>query len=157
MSEAAGPALFVGDDTAYVALVRPELDPADPDVRLAAEQAGVSPEEFAGSGDVWALLFEDGEGGGDGFELPGLRDTEAVGFAEQLRAEVAGGSAEFTVEGGGVLRLDAAPAGPGEYAFTARVSPPEGEEEAPAVTVRTGAVPAAGLLADIDAFLESLA
>ncbi len=46
----AGPALFIGGDTDYVALVRPELDPADPGVRRAAEQAGVAPEELAGPG-----------------------------------------------------------------------------------------------------------
>ncbi|MFV2121210.1 hypothetical protein ACE14D_23335, partial [Streptomyces sp. Act-28] len=70
-----GPALFIGTDTAYVALVRPELDPADPDVRHAAERAGVEPEEFAGAGDVWAVMVE-ADGEGDGFELPGVRDAE---------------------------------------------------------------------------------
>ncbi|MEU9983844.1 hypothetical protein [Streptomyces sp. NPDC050856] len=155
-----GPALFIGTGTAYVALVRPELDPADPGVRLAAERAGVAPEEFAGPGDTWAVLFED-DGGGDGFELPGLRDSEAAGFAERLRAELAaartpGGTPEpFGVDGGSVLSLDARPAGGDAYTFAARLTPP-GDEPAE-LTVETGPVSAADLLADLDAFLGSLA
>ncbi|MFD8415899.1 MULTISPECIES: hypothetical protein [unclassified Streptomyces] len=149
----AGPALFIGDDTAYVALVRPQLDPADPDLVRAAREAGVSPEEFAGPGNVWALLTEhDGEG--DGFELPGLRDTEADGFAEQLQAALAAAE-PFTVEAGDVLHLDAAPAGDG-WAFTARVNPPEGHEAA-AWTLTTGPVATADLLADLEDFRRSLA
>ncbi|RSS79559.1 hypothetical protein [Streptomyces sp. WAC06614] len=164
-----GPALFIGTDEAYVALVRPELDPADPGVRAAAEQAGVAPEEFVGPGGVWAVLLEQ-DGEGDGFELPGVRDTEPAAFAEQLRAELAGrggAPAAFTVDGGSVLRLDARPAGADAYAFTAYLTPPEAEApagaesgtegDAPAaLTVRTGPVPAAELLADLDAFLETL-
>ncbi|MCB5178941.1 hypothetical protein [Streptomyces antimicrobicus] len=161
-----GPALFIGTDEAYVALVRPELDPADPGVRSAAEQAGVTPEEFAGPGDVWAVLLErDGEG--DGFELPGVRDTEPASFAEQLRAELAGaaaaaaggaGPAPFTVDGGSVLRLEARPAGADAYAFSAYLTPPEAEgDPSAALTVETGPVAAGELLADVDAFLESLA
>lgn len=103
-----GPALFIGTDTVYVALVRPELDPADPGVRLAAEQAGVSPEEFAGPGNVWALMLdEDGEG--DGFELPGARDIEADDFAEQLQRSLAAAE-PFTAEAGNFLHLEARPA-----------------------------------------------
>jgi hypothetical protein len=156
-----GPALFIGTDTAYVALVRPRLDPADPGVRHAAEQAGVAPEEFAGAGDVWAVMVED-EGGGDGFELPGVRDAEPADFAGRLRAELAAATAPgaapapFTVDGGAVLRLDAHPAGPAAYAFTARVTPPEDGTPSP-LTVETGPVDTAGLLADLDAFLGSLA
>ncbi|MFG3495563.1 hypothetical protein [Streptomyces sp. NPDC047928] len=155
-----GPALYIGTDTSYVALLRPRLDPAQPGVRDAAERAGVSPEEFAGPGDVWTVLVEH-DGTGDGFELPGVRDAEPAGFAERLRAELAAGSAPggepepFTVDGGAVLRLDARPAGQGAYSFTAHVTPPDGE--APALTVETGPLPAAGLLADLDAFLGSLA
>ncbi|MGN9794266.1 hypothetical protein ACWGH4_04250 [Streptomyces sp. NPDC054847] len=150
-----GPALFIGTDTDYVALVRPELDPADPGVRLAAEQAGVAPEEFAGAGDTWAVLLEN-DGEGDGFELPGVRDAEPADFAERLRAELAAASGPFTVDGGAVLSLDARPAGADAYAFTARVTPPDDETGTP-LTVETGPLPVAGLLADLDAFLGSLA
>jgi hypothetical protein len=148
-----GPALFIGTETDYVALVRPELDPADPGVRLAAEQAGVAPEEFAGAGDTWAVLFET-DGGGAGFELPGVRDAEPAGFAERLRAELAAASGPFTVDGA-VLRLEARPAGADAYTFTAHLTPPEDDEARP--TVETGPLPVAGLLADLDAFLGSLA
>ncbi|MEV0300937.1 hypothetical protein [Streptomyces prasinus] len=158
--DAGGPALFIGTGTDYVALVRPELDPADPGVRQAAEQAGVTPEEFAGAGDTWAVLIEhDGEGGG--FELPGVRDTEPADFAERLRAELAAATGgPFTVDGGALLRLDARPAGADAYAFTAHVTPPEDpsdEDAGTPPTVETGPLPVAGLLADLDAFLGSLA
>ncbi|MCP3766318.1 MULTISPECIES: hypothetical protein [Streptomyces] len=158
--DAGGPALFIGTGTDYVALVRPELDPADPGVRQAAEQAGVTPEEFAGAGDTWAVLIEhDGEGGG--FELPGVRDTEPADFAERLRAELAAATGgPFTVDGGALLRLDARPAGADAYAFTAHVTPPEDpsdEDAGTPLTVETGPLPVAGLLADLDAFLGSLA
>ncbi|MER6147902.1 hypothetical protein [Streptomyces hirsutus] len=172
-----GPALFIGTDTDYVALVRPELDPADPGVRQAAAQAGVTPEEFAGAGDTWAVLIEhDGEGGG--FELPGVRDAEPADFAERLRAElVAATGGPFTVDGGALLRLDARPAGPATddagtdgdagggggaeaYVFTAHVTPPDDPSDDDAgtpLTVETGPLPVAGLLADLDTFLGSLA
>ncbi|MFD0226232.1 hypothetical protein ACWGPD_03875 [Streptomyces hirsutus] len=172
-----GPALFIGTDTDYVALVRPELDPADPGVRQAAAQAGVPPEEFAGAGDTWAVLIEhDGEGGG--FELPGVRDAEPADFAERLRAElVAATGGPFTVDGGALLRLDARPAGPATddagadgdagggggaeaYVFTAHVTPPDDPSDDDAgtpLTVETGPLPVAGLLADLDTFLGSLA
>ncbi|GGW31486.1 hypothetical protein [Streptomyces griseoloalbus] len=149
-----GPALFIGTDTDYVALVRPELDPQDPGVRRAAEQAGVAPEELAGSGDTWAVLFEHG-GEGDGFELPGVRDAEPVGFARLLRDELTAASGPFTVDGGAVLRLDARPSGADAYAFTAYVTPPD--DAGTPLTVETGPLPVAGLLADLDAFLGSLA
>ncbi|MEU9232196.1 hypothetical protein [Streptomyces subrutilus] len=154
-----GPALFLGGET-YVALVRPELDPADPGVRRAAEEAGVSPEEFAGPGDVWALMLdwaddehgEHGEGGG--FELPGLRDIEAEDFAERLQAALTAGG-RFTVEAGAVLRLDARPVGE-DYAFTARITPPDGDAEA-FLILETDPVPRATLLADLEEFRGSLA
>ncbi|MET9430379.1 MULTISPECIES: hypothetical protein [unclassified Streptomyces] len=149
-----GPALFIGGDTDYVALVRPELDPADAGVQRAAAEAGVAPEEFAGAGDLWAVLVESG-GEGDGFELPGVRDSEPADFAERLRAELAAASGPFTVDGGAVLRLDARPAGADAYAFTAYVTPPDDPETT--VTVETGPLPVAALLADLDAFLGSLA
>ncbi|MGK3942435.1 hypothetical protein ABK046_28830 [Streptomyces caeruleatus] len=151
---AGGPALFIGTDTDYVALVRPALDPADPGVRQAAEQAGVTPEELAGPGDTWAVLFERG-GEGDGFELPGVRDAEPVDFAERLRAELTAASGPFTVDGGAALRLDASPSGPDAYAFTAHVTPPA--DIATPLTVETGPLSAAALLTDLDAFLGSLA
>ncbi|MGW1767637.1 hypothetical protein ACWCQL_26730 [Streptomyces sp. NPDC002073] len=156
-----GPALFIGTDSGYVALVRPALDPADPELRAAAAEAGVSPEEFAGPGDVWAVLVES-DGEGDGFELPGVRDREPADFAEQLRAELAGAAGAdarpFTVDGGSVLRLDAHPAGAGAYRFTAHVTLPEADGDTAAeLTVETGPVPADELLADLDDFLRSLA
>ncbi|WP_199548551.1 hypothetical protein [Streptomyces sp. N35] len=148
-----GPALFLGEDD-YVALVRPEIDPADPEVVRAAAQAGVTPEEFAGPSGTWAVLWErDGEG--DGFELPGVRDAEPAAFAEALRAELAAGSEKFTVDGGAVLRLEGAAQGEGAWSLTAHLTPP-GDEASPLAVV-TGPLPAAGLLADLDAFLESLA
>jgi len=149
-----GPALFIGTDADYVALVRPQLDPADPGVRLAAEQAGVAPEEFAGTGDTWTVLFESG-GEGGGFELPGVRDAEPAGFAERLRAELAAAAGPFTVDGGAVLRLDVRPAGAEAYAFTAYLTLPE--DDGTQLMVETGPLPVAGLLADLDAFLGSLA
>ncbi|MGW0366359.1 hypothetical protein [Streptomyces sp. NPDC002990] len=152
-----GPALFLGGDT-YVALVRPELDLADPGVRAAAEQAGVSPEEFAGPGNVWSVLWDRQDGEGGGFELPGLRDAEADDFAERLLAALATGG-PFTVEAGEVLRLDARPTGADAYAFTARVTPQEdaGAQEQEPVSLRTGPVPTAELVADLEEFRGSLA
>ncbi|KAF3466805.1 hypothetical protein [Streptomyces sp. Tu 3180] len=149
-----GPALFIGTGTDYVALVRPELDPADPGVRRVADEAGVTPEELAGPGDTWAVLFEHG-GEGDGFELPGVRDAEPAGFARLLRDGLAAASGPFTVDGGAVLRLDARPSGADAYAFTAHVTPPE--DAGTPLTVETGPLPVAGLLADLDTFLGSLA
>ncbi|MFB7468115.1 hypothetical protein ACFCZ1_32280 [Streptomyces sp. NPDC056224] len=150
-----GPGLLIGSPTAYVSLERPKIDPADPGVRQAAERAGVSPEEFAGPGNVWALMWEDEDGEGGGFELPGLRDAEADHFAEQLQTALGSGEG-FTVEAGPVLRLDARPAGADGYAFTARVTPPEGEDQQPQV-LETTPVPLAGLLADLEEFRRSLA
>ncbi|WP_405959210.1 hypothetical protein OG239_24965 [Streptomyces sp. NBC_00868] len=150
-----GPALFIGGDTTFVLLVRPELDPADPGVRAAAEQAGVSPEEFAGPGDVWALVVDDTFEADGGFELPGLRDAEADHFAEQLHTALGAGE-PFTVEAGPVLRLDARPAAGEAYAFTAHVTPPE-PEGAPTVSLEIGPLPLATLLADLEDFRRSLA
>ncbi|MFB7178094.1 hypothetical protein ACFCYI_10355 [Streptomyces sp. NPDC056257] len=151
-----GPELFLGAGDVYVALLRPKIDPADPGVRLAAEQTGVTPEEFAGTGDVWALMYEDGPANGE-FELPGARDVEADGFAEQLQAALASGE-PFTVEAGDFLRLEAGPSG-GDWVVTARVTPPEDEEDGAAAprTLELGALPAAQLLADLEDFRRSLA
>ena len=149
-----GPEFFIGTPTRYVALVRPEIDPTQPGVLIAAEQAGVSPEEFAGSGDIWALMFEaDGEGGG--FELPGARDTEADGFAEQLQQALAAGE-PFTAEAGNFLRLDARPSGDA-WVVTARVTPPEGHDDDTARTLDLGALATADLTADLETFRRSLA
>ncbi|WP_308364356.1 MULTISPECIES: hypothetical protein [unclassified Streptomyces] len=149
-----GPALFIGDDTAYVALVRPRLDPADPDIRRAAEDAGVSPEEFAGPGNIWALMLEQEDGEGDGFELPGLRDAEAEDFAERLLAALST-SEPFTVEAGIVLRLDARP-GADAWTVTAHVTPPEGHDGPPRI-LELGPLPTTELVADLEEFRRSLA
>ncbi|WP_405491771.1 hypothetical protein [Streptomyces sp. NBC_00096] len=148
-----GPELFIGTDTVYVALARPKIDPTDPGVRQAAEQAGVSPEEFAGPGDVWALMLDvDGEGGG--FELPGARDIEADDFAEQLQRYLAAAE-PFTAEAGNFLRLEARPAGDA-WLLTAHVIPPEGHEDDAPRTLELGALPAAELLADLEEFRRDL-
>ncbi|MBW5481246.1 hypothetical protein GPJ59_04965 [Streptomyces bambusae] len=140
-------------------LVRPRLDPADPAVREAAEQAGVSAEEFAGPGDVWALMLDDDYESDGGFELPGVRDAEVDDFAERLQAAVGTGET-FTVEAGAVLRLEGRPivhARTGEsYVFTVHATPPE-PEGAPTVSLETGPVPRAALLAAIEEFRSELA
>ncbi len=148
-----GPALFIGTDTDYVALVRPELDPGAEGVRRAAEEAGVTPEELAGPGDTWAVLYDHG-GEGDGFELPGVRDAEPADFARRLRDGLTQ-EGPFTVDGGSVLRLDARPDAPGTCAFTAYVTPPD--DAGTPLTVETGPLPVAALLDDLDTFLGSLA
>ncbi|MER7825382.1 hypothetical protein ABTX85_22815 [Streptomyces sp. NPDC096097] len=158
-SEFGGPALFIGEDTTFMLLVRPKLDPADPFVQEAAAQAGVSAEEFAGPGDMWALVLDDSYEADGGFEMPGVRDAEVHDFAEQLRAGLGTGE-PFTVEAGAVLRLDARPdhdARGGEgYVFTVHATPPE-PEGAPTVSLETPTVPLATLMADLDAFRRSLA
>ncbi|WP_327284769.1 MULTISPECIES: hypothetical protein [unclassified Streptomyces] len=152
-----GPALFIGTETAYVAVVRPRLDPADPEVREAAEQAGVSPEEFAGPGNVWALMWDDESGEGGGFELPGLRDAEAEDFADRLLAELSFESGPFIVGAGEVLRLQAYPGeGGGDCRFLATVTPPEGEELAP-LTLEIPPVDADALRAELEDFRRALA
>ncbi|MFJ9939442.1 hypothetical protein [Streptomyces erythrochromogenes] len=150
-----GPELNLGTAQAYVVLARPKIDPTQPGVIAAARDAGVSPEEFAGPGDVWTLMY-DADGDGDGFELPGARDTEADAFAEQLQQALA--TAEpFTVEAGNFLRLDARPAGT-DWTVTAHVTAPEGEEDGPAArTLELGALPAPELLAELERFRRELA
>ncbi|WP_329196035.1 MULTISPECIES: hypothetical protein [unclassified Streptomyces] len=152
-----GPALFIGTDTAYVAVLRPRLDAADPEVRAAAEQAGVTPEEFAGPGNIWALMWEDGTGGGGGFELPGLRDAEAEDFADRLLAELSFDTGPFIVGAGQVLRLQGYPgqAG-GGCRFVSTITPPEGEEPSP-VTLEIPPVDADALRADLEDFRGGLA
>ncbi|MFJ8012714.1 hypothetical protein [Streptomyces sp. NPDC096339] len=158
-SEFGGPALFIGEDTTFMLLVRPKLDPADPFVQEAAEEAGVSAEEFAGPGNVWALVLDDDYEADGGFELPGVRDAEVEDFAERLRAGLGTGE-PFTVEAGAVLRLEARP-GSSErvaegYVFTVHATPPE-PEGAPTVSLETGPVPLKTLLANLDEFRRSLA
>ncbi|MFD5507496.1 hypothetical protein ACFWIB_06935 [Streptomyces sp. NPDC127051] len=148
-----GPELFIGTETAYVAFVRPEIDPTQPDVVLAAQEAGVTPEEFAGPGNIWALML-DVDGEGDGFELPGARDVEADDFAEQLQRALAAGE-PFTAEAGNFLRLDARPVAD-TWQVTASVTPPEGHDAGPR-TLELGALPAAELLADLEDFRRALA
>ncbi|MFJ6781860.1 hypothetical protein [Streptomyces yangpuensis] len=152
-----GPELNLGTSGTYVLLARPKIDPTQPGVIVAAREAGVSPEEFAGPGDVWTLIYEaEDEGEGDGFELPGARDTEADAFAEQLQQALAAAEA-FTVEAGNFLRLDARPAG-ADWTVTAHITPPEGEEDGPAArTLELGALPAAELLAELERFRRELA
>ncbi|WP_411101468.1 hypothetical protein [Streptomyces sp. cmx-4-9] len=149
-----GPALYLGTEETYVALLRPDIDPTQPGVVLAAREAGVSPEEFAGPSDVWNVLVDREDGEGDGFELPGLRDAEAEDFAERLLAAVAAGG-PFTLEAGSVLALDARPTGEG-YAFSVRVTPPEGEEARP-IDLEIGSVPTGELTDHLEAFRRSLA
>ncbi|MBT2476737.1 hypothetical protein [Streptomyces sp. ISL-94] len=150
-----GPGLFIGDLGAYVTLERPKIDSTEPEVRRAAERAGVSPEEFAGPGDIWALMWEDKHGEGGGFELPGLRDAEAEDFAERLGLALNTGEA-FTIEAGAVLHLDARPAGADGYDFTVHVTPPEGEETEPA-TLALDTARTASLLTHLEEFRRSLA
>ncbi|MFJ6798948.1 hypothetical protein [Streptomyces sp. NPDC091268] len=147
-----GPELFLGTESVYVILARPEIDPTQPGVLLAAEEAGVSPEEFAGPGDTWAVMF-DGEDEGGGFELPGARDIEADDFAERFQRALAAGD-PFTVEAGNFLCLDGRPSG-GDWAVTARVTPPE--DGAATQILELGALPAAELLADLEQFRRELA
>ncbi|MFE1831787.1 hypothetical protein [Streptomyces yangpuensis] len=154
-----GPELNLGTSGTYLLLARPKIDPTQPGVIVAAREAGVSPEEFAGPGDVWTLIYEaEGEGGseGDGFELPGARDTEADAFAEQLQQALAAAE-PFTVEAGNFLRLEARPAG-ADWTVTAHITPPEGEEDGPAPrTLELGALPTAELLAELERFRRELA
>ncbi|MFJ3927784.1 hypothetical protein [Streptomyces sp. NPDC090022] len=154
-----GPELSIGTAGAYVALARPEIDPTQPGVIAAAADAGVSPEEFAGPGDVWAVMY-DADGEGDGFELPGARDAEADAFAEQFQQALAAAE-PFTLEAGNFLRLDARPSG-ADWVVTARITPPEDDEgdEGGAAGPRTlelGALPAAELLAGLEDFRSALA
>lgn len=150
-----GPELFIGTDAAYVALVRPEMDPADPDVQLAAREVGVPVEEFVGPGNVWAFML-DVDGEGDGFELPGARDVEADDFAEQLQRALAAAE-PFTAEAGNFLRLDARPSGDDAWLVTARVTPPEGHDDPAPRTLDLGALPTEDLLADLEDFRRALA
>ncbi|MFD3679777.1 hypothetical protein [Streptomyces sp. NPDC058613] len=153
-----GPALFIGSDTPCVALVRPEIDPAQQGVREAAERAGVTPEEFAGPSDLWQLIADRTDGEGREVALPELADADAAAFAERLLAATADPDAEFTVElavdGHGLLRLDGRPAGEG-FAFLARVTPPGSDGAAP-LDVEIGPTALTDLRAELEQFRRSL-
>ncbi|OKK21100.1 hypothetical protein AMK16_12105 [Streptomyces sp. CB00455] len=154
-----GPALFIGTDTPCVALVRPAIDPAQPQVRQAAERAGVTPEEFAGPSDLWQLIADRTDGEGREVALPGLADAEAAGFAQRLLAALADPDAEFTVAltvaGHELLRVEGRPAGEG-FAFLARVVPPESDGAAP-LDVEIGPASLTDLRAEVEQFRRSLA
>ncbi|MFF5487458.1 hypothetical protein [Streptomyces virginiae] len=124
-----GPALFLGDDTPCVALVRPDLDVNDPGLRLAAEQAGVTPEEFAGESGVWQVMADRTDGEGRTFALPELTDDEAAVFADELLYALAGaGDAELELADG-IIVLSVRPAGDDRVSLSARVVPPASSEE----------------------------
>jgi hypothetical protein len=163
-TELGGPALFLGTDTPCVALLRPELDPADPGLREAAELAGVSPEEFAGDSGVWQVLADRTDGEGRGFELPELADAEAAAFADELLAAlgaVADGGADFELSlADGALSVAGSGAGDDRVSVRARVVPPaEGGEpgDGGPLEVELGTLAVAELSAGLEQFRESLA
>ncbi|MEJ8636663.1 MULTISPECIES: hypothetical protein [Streptomyces] len=153
-----GPALFLGADTPCVALLRPEIDPARPEVREAAERAGVTPEEFAGPSGLWQLIADRTDGEGREVALPELGDAAAAAFAERLLAALDDPDAEFTetltVAGRELLRLDARPAGEG-FAFLARLTPPE-SAATPPLDVEIGPTSTADLRAELELFRRNL-
>ncbi|MFK0258038.1 hypothetical protein [Streptomyces sp. NPDC090445] len=159
-----GPALFLGADTPCVALVRPELDPADAGVRLAAQEAGVTPEEFAGTSDVWQVMADRTDGEGRSFELPELTDREAADFADELLIYLAT-DREWEAElADGALVVTGHTAGDDRVALAARVVPPAGdageaspEDETGPLEVELGTLPVSELRTEIAAFRRSLA
>ncbi|MER5935086.1 hypothetical protein [Streptomyces sp. NPDC002054] len=151
-----GPALFLGADTPCVALVRPELDVNDPGLRLAAEQAGVTPEEFAGESGVWQVMADRTDGEGRSFELPELSDGEAAVFADELLAALAGGGGSELELGDGILVVSVDPAGDDRVSLAVRVVPPAGAEGGP-LDVELGTLPVAELREDVAVFHRSVA
>ncbi|MFB6563271.1 MULTISPECIES: hypothetical protein [unclassified Streptomyces] len=156
-----GPALFLGDDTPCVALVRPELDVNDPGLRLAAERAGVTPEEFAGESGIWQVMADRTDGEGRTFELPELTDGEAAVFADELLYALAGkGDAELELADGSIV-VSVAPAGDDRVSLSARVVPPAGSEEPGSQTgpldVELGTLPVAEVRAHVVEFHRSVA
>lgn len=153
-----GPALFIGSDTPCVALVRPEIDPAQPEVVAAAKRAGVTPEEFAGPSDLWQLIADRTDGEGREIALNDLSDADAAAFADRLLAAIGDPEAEFsvllTVAAHDVLRLDGRPAGEG-FAFLASVVPPP-SEGTPLLEVEIGPSSVTDLRAEIEQFRRSL-
>ncbi|MEV6398439.1 hypothetical protein AB0M39_27290 [Streptomyces sp. NPDC051907] len=156
-----GPALFLGADTPCVALLRPDLDVDDPALRLAAEQAGVTPQEFAGELGVWQVVADRTDGEGRGFELPELADGEAADFADALLAALSGsGDAELELADDGVLVVAVVHAGDDRVSLTARVVPPAGgatEAESGPLRVELGTLPVAELRDHVAEFRRSLA
>ncbi|MEV7512285.1 hypothetical protein ACIPRL_04575 [Streptomyces sp. NPDC090085] len=153
-----GPALFIGSDTPCVALVRPSIDPAQPEVREAAERAGVTPEEFAGPSDLWQLIADRTDGEGREIALDDLTDDAAADFAKRLAAALSDPDAEstvlLTVGAHDVLRLDSRPAGEG-FAFLATVVPPPAEGTLP-LEVEIGPSSASDLRVELEQFRRSL-
>ncbi|MDA5281603.1 hypothetical protein ACWGHM_38095 [Streptomyces sp. NPDC054904] len=153
-----GPALFIGTDTPCVALVRPEIDPAQPGVREAAERAGVTPEEFAGPSDLWQLIADRTDGEGREIALNELSTADADAFAGSLLAATADPDAEFTVvltvAAHDVLRLSGRPAGEG-FAFLASVVPPP-SEGTPPLEIEIGPTALADLRVELEQFRRSL-
>uniref|UniRef100_A0AAU2JQ59 Uncharacterized protein n=1 Tax=Streptomyces sp. NBC_00049 TaxID=2903617 RepID=A0AAU2JQ59_9ACTN len=157
-----GPALFLGDGTPCVALVRPELDVNDPGLRSAAEQAGVTPEEFAGPSDVWQVMADRADGEGRSFELPELSDGEVVVFTEELLAALSGIGGEAELElADGVLTVTVRGAGEDRVSLAARVVPPPAEDaparESGPLDLELGTLPVAELRAEVAGFRGSLA
>ncbi|MFG2975364.1 hypothetical protein ACGFYY_20575 [Streptomyces sp. NPDC048331] len=159
-----GPALFLGDGTPCVALVRPELDVNDPGLRSAAEQAGVTPEEFAGPSDVWQLMADRQDGEGRTFELPELSDGDVAVFTEELLAALSGagtgGGAELELSDG-ALTVTVDSAGDDRVALTARVVPPAGGDvpagEGGPLDLELGTLPVAELRDEVASFRRSFA
>lgn len=155
-----GPALFLGDGTPCVALVRPELDVNDPGLRLVAEQAGVTPEEFAGESGIWQVMADRTDGEGRTFELPDLGDGEAAVFADELLYALAGkGDAELELADG-VIVLSVTPVDDDRVALSARVVPPAGEQAPDPQTgpldVELGTLPVAELRDHVVEFHRSV-
>ncbi|MFD7913799.1 hypothetical protein ACFV30_24260 [Streptomyces sp. NPDC059752] len=156
-----GPALFLGEGTPCVALVRPELDVNDPGLRLAAERAGVTPEEFAGESGIWQVMADRTDGEGRTFELPELTDGEAAVFADELLYALAGkGDAELELADGSIV-VSVTPAGDDRVSLSARVVPPAGSEEPGAqsepLDVELGTLPVAEVRAHVVEFHRSVA
>ncbi|MET9604547.1 hypothetical protein ABZZ17_05700 [Streptomyces sp. NPDC006512] len=153
-----GPALFIGSDTPCVALVRPEIDPAQPGVREAAERTGVTPEEFAGPSDLWQLIADRTDGEGREIALDELSTADADAFAASLLDATADTEKEFTVvltvAAHDVLRLEGRPAGEG-FAFLAAVVPPP-SEGTPQLEVEIGPQSVTDLRAELEQFRRSL-
>ncbi|WP_351226821.1 hypothetical protein [Streptomyces sp. NPDC002133] len=150
-----GPALFLGADTPCVALVRPELDVNDPGLRLAAERAGVSPEEFAGPEDTWQMLADRADGESRGFVLPGFAVAEAAAFADALLTAL-DGDADFALDlADGALGLEGRTRGDDRVALLARVTSPDGGEDP--LELELGALPVADLRDELEDFRRSLA
>ncbi|MFG2298840.1 hypothetical protein [Streptomyces sp. NPDC048603] len=157
-----GPALFLGADTPCVALLRPELDPTDPGLVLAARQAGVTPEAFAGGHGVWEVVADRTDGEGRGFELPELADADAAAFADALLAALDGGEDFELSLAVDALTVTGRTAGDDRVSLAVRVVPQVAAEAAEVqetgpLDVELGTLPVAELREDVAAFREDLA